>query len=197
MNEFWQSVATDILSGEMEGVRLVQLQKHLRIMVHELDVVLPSQEVDDLVQETIGKLCRGGASTLKTATCPHNYAKKVLRNAAADWFRTRKRTSNAYRNYGKEVRCRPGLGLSPTEGNELFTTESPVEDALRAERVLVMREAIQELRCDERALLESFYFKGIPASQIARELDVPPSRVWQRLKTARDNLGRLFSRRMA
>jgi RNA polymerase sigma factor (sigma-70 family) len=132
---------------------LILVRKYARVL-GSLGIGLGSEEVDDLAQDALMKL--HSLEFLKRvilAGSPSGYIVVMVRNAAYDRVRARAREGTVLRQLAREPRTSP-------EAEQV----SPADQVL-----LRLRQELQLLSEEERALLKMRFWKGMAIQDIAQE----------------------------
>lgn len=141
-----------------------------------------AQEAEDLAQEVFLQAYR----QLPYLRAPGAFRPWLLRAA-------RNRAIDHARAARSSRRVPVGAMISPSGGGEGARGEDdPAEDAIRAEEVAVVREAVARLPLADREVIHLKYVEGLTVSDIARVLGLGPRTVETRLYRARRRLGDLL-----
>lgn len=83
----------------------------------------------------------------------------------------------------KETRRHQSLELSLDNGHD-FVSEDPTPDEKleKQEEIALLRQALSTLTEDQQWLVKEIYFKGRPQIEIAKESDVDPTAIRNRLR---------------
>ena len=122
----------------------------------------------DITQQSWLEIIKG----LKKLRDPKNFkawAYKIATNRSMDWLRNKKK-------------------------NQHISLESIEVDYNQKEDDVQVKELIQRLKEDSRAILSLYYFERLHISEISIALNIPPGTVKSRLFTAREELKQLWEK---
>jgi len=129
----------------------------------------------DIVQETWFAIVKGLAKLDDSAIFPA-WAFRILNNKCADWLRARHLQSRLNDQLAEQAQEEPDNGQ---------------DDSEKAES---LRQAVQRLSPDSRALLELRYHEGFDIAQIAKIMGVPEGTVKSRLHRTLEQLRQIVER---
>jgi RNA polymerase sigma-70 factor (ECF subfamily) len=135
-----------------------------------------SDELDDLIQETLERALRALQQGHPSPTHVAGYLVQILRNAFRDRLRRERR--------------RPTVPYEDDVAKEL---DEPAPDWSHVSTE-ELQEALDRIDPKFAATLELHYIVGLRARQIAARLDIPENTVFTRLKRGRDQLRKLLGR---
>ncbi len=101
------------------------------------------------------------------------------RASVAAWLTMIARSRSLDRLRARKARQAPA-GQTP----DPVATSDPAAELHQAERGRIVRQAIEQLDANERAVLELAYFSDLPQSEIARQLSMPLGTVKTRIRKA-------------
>ncbi len=156
--------------GDDNAAYAILVRRHYRhVFALCLGILANVHDAEDVAQETMLK----GLLSLRRLAKPEQFESWILRiarNLCIDLLRRRKRTKT-----------------SPVEAETIPTQKAQENHDLEG--------AIRRLPRELRLPLTLFYFEHKDAGSIARKLDISPSLVYERIRTARKELHRLLTER--
>lgn len=150
-----------------------------------LKMVNDSDDADDLTIEAFGK----AFNRLHQYTPNFAFSTwlfKIATNNCIDFIRKKKKNvlslDNRYNN---------------DDGDSLMielksNTRNPEQEAIREQKILIMREVVTRLKPRYKQLVEMRYFKEMSYEEISKELDLPLGTVKAQLFRARDFLANIL-----
>jgi len=152
--------------------RLVQ-RWHPRLLAQAQRLAGTPEGAADITQESWLAIVR----SLRRLDDPARFrywAHRIVANKSADWVRRQQRHRKLIHTAAQRTRS--------------LDDSSPADEALRKERVDLVRQAIRRLPTDQRKLLALFYIEGKSIKQIASRLGIPQGTVKSRLHAIRQEL---------
>ena len=128
---------------------------------------------DDLTQQTFLSLWTRAATITSTAQTLRPWLLTVVRNASID----------------RQRRLRPTTELDRTN-DRATDTAGPAEVAIQKQLERDIRQALDKLDSDQRAVIELAYFGGLTQTQIAEVVGAPLGTVKSRVRLAMQHLRR-------
>jgi RNA polymerase sigma-70 factor (ECF subfamily) len=138
---------------------------------------------EDAIQEVFLKIHRG-APTLDPGRDPGPWMTAIAVNVCRDRWRS---GAGRLERASSSIEGNPGLGETLTAG-----THDPERDLLAAERVAVVREAVQALREPHREVLVLREYEGLGYDQIAEIVGANEAAVRKRYSRALEELGAIL-----
>jgi len=132
-----------------------------------------SPDAREVVQEAWLAIVRG----LRRLDDPARFgpwALRIVAHKSTDWIRRRQKDRSLDERVAREPLPQP--------------SSSAIEERARAQGVALLRQALPNLSCDHRAVLEFFYLKSFSVQAIAEHLGISPGTVKSRLFHARRTL---------
>lgn len=174
-----------VIVGGSEGA-LEQLYDRYHTAVYAvcLRVLRNAVDAEDVVIDTFWELWRNADRYDSSRGSVLGYLLLLARSRAMDRLRNRN---------SREARQRQLTGHAG-DGPEVFPSngEDPSQQAWLSERRSVVRQALQQLRYDEREALELAFFDGLSHRQIAEKLDQPLGTVKTRIRRSLIQLRQLL-----
>jgi RNA polymerase sigma factor (sigma-70 family) len=146
-----------------------------------LKMVNNKDDADDLTIEAFGK----AFNRLKQYTPNYAFSTwlfKIASNNCIDFIRKKKlKLTSIDTPYENDDNDSGGLDLKSPDRN-------PEQEAIREQKILLMREVVDKLKPRYKELVEMRYFKEMSYEEISEELDLPLGTVKAQLFRARDFL---------
>jgi RNA polymerase sigma-70 factor (ECF subfamily) len=140
-------------------------------------IVLRLEDAEEVVQDVFAQVWRQA----------HQY--RTERASVAGWIVMLARTRAIDRLRARRARPDEDRGLEPTEAAPIpGTGPSPEQEALSADDVKRVREALGSLPDNQRSLLELAYYGGLTHSEIAQKTSIPLGTVKTRIRSGMDAL---------
>ncbi|MGD2174612.1 MAG: RNA polymerase sigma factor [Candidatus Brocadiaceae bacterium] len=138
------------------------------------------QGAEDLVQETF-LAAADARDRFEGRSSDYTWLYGILLNKFRRWLR---RKSSSFISLQR-------LGPADRDGATQFEADvpGPVDRALREERIQQVRNAIDELSADHRAVITLRYLEGLSYEEIARTVDCPLGTVKSRIHYALQKIG--------
>jgi RNA polymerase sigma-70 factor (ECF subfamily) len=174
-------------SGDGRALRLL-FQRHQRALAEYLYRLLGNREdAEEAVADVFLKAWRGAAAFQGNASV-RNWLYRIAMHTAIDRLRRRRRTPVAHTSLSD---------LSERDARLLSDAEDEPEAAFwgayaRGRDRRALRQALQRLRPEDRALLALHYFEECSYEQIGEITGYPLERIRSRLYRARQRLKRHF-----
>jgi RNA polymerase sigma factor (sigma-70 family) len=147
---------------ERNGLIDIFMEKRPRLIQLAARIIGCQCLAEDVVQETMLKICEGGIE--EEVKAPAAYLFRMVRNLAIDGARRRAREM--------------GLGRAEEEGGELVAhCPCPEETMARCQALRIVAAALQELPERTRHAFEMHRIEGVSQRDIACELRVSPTLV--------------------
>lgn len=171
-------------SFPVEGGFAAVWKRYARPLAYFVGATLGEGEVEDVVQEIMLKLYRGGRRFDRSRSLSA-WVYAVARNHCRD---ERRRRARRPRGVDEE----PGEGFEAAAGNEA----GPEETLMAAETRRQIREAMRALPADDRLILFLHYFEELSGAEIADVVGRPEGTVKYRIHAAKKVLRRRLEKEL-
>ncbi|REJ96906.1 MAG: sigma-70 family RNA polymerase sigma factor [Planctomycetota bacterium] len=152
-----------------------------RLFRHAMQLTARRDVANDVVQEGWIAIVRGLSRLRDPASFP-KWAYRIVGNKCADWTRRQQRQRRLTENVADAT---DPAGLGGDDPAAVLTADDELGR---------LRQAMRQMRSDQRAILSMCYLDGMSLREIAHALDIPTGTVKSRLYHAREQLKRVLER---